>query len=76
MDYRIKAWAFQDQRITVWSAAELEAEEDHIGELGSPTIVSGLEQAPSRERKREFLEGTPDGIALQLAEILQDQLGG
>ena len=76
MDYRIKPWAFQDQRITVWSAAELGAKEDHIGELGSPTIVSGLEQAPSRERKREFLVGTPDGIALQLAGILQDQLSG
>jgi hypothetical protein len=45
-----------------------------IGEPGSPTIVSGLDQAPSRERKMEFIAGTPDEIALKLAEVLEDRL--
>ena len=74
MDYRIKPWAFQDKRITVWTAQDLDVEASHIGEPGSPTIVSGLKQAPSRARRKEFLQGTPEEIALQLAGILQDQL--
>jgi electron transfer flavoprotein alpha/beta subunit len=34
--------------------------------------VSGLAQAPSRERKRQYLAGSVEEIAAQLARILQD----
>ena len=74
MDYRIKPWAFEDERITIWTAEDLGVDPGFIGEPGSPTIVSGLDQAPSRERRMEFIGGTPDEIALKLAEILEDGL--
>jgi len=41
---------------------------------GSPTIVTGLAEAPSRARKREFLEGSPQQVAQKLATLLQDVL--
>jgi electron transfer flavoprotein beta subunit len=72
MDYRIKPWAFEEGRMTVWAKSDLGADEAYIGLPGSPTTVSGLEQAATRERKREFLSGTPEEIASQLAEVLHD----
>jgi len=74
MDYTIKPWAFGEGRVTVWTAQELEAHPDYIGWSGSPTAVSGLEQAPSRERKRRFLTGTPEEIAQQVTNILQQAI--
>ncbi len=74
MDYRIKPWAMENERLTVWSSEDLDVDEDLIGWDGSPTIVSGLEQAPSRERRRQFLEGTPEEIAERLVGLLQERL--
>jgi electron transfer flavoprotein beta subunit len=70
MDYSRKKWAFENERVTIWGAAEIEADPDFIGLKGSPTIVSGLDQAPVRDRKRQFLEGSPAEIASQIADIL------
>lgn len=74
MDYRIKPWAFETGRVTVWTAADLETEETCIGLAGSPTVVTGLAQAPSRARRREFLEGSPEQVARELAALLQNVL--
>jgi hypothetical protein len=74
MDYRLKLSAFDDERITTWTENDLDVDPGLIGEPGSPTIVSGLDQAASRERRMEFIEGTPDEIALKLAEVLEDRL--
>ena len=74
MDFNRKEWAFEETQVTVWNAADLEAEEDCIGLAGSPTIVTDLAEAPSRERKREFLEGSPDEVVAQLVALLQDAL--
>ncbi|MBW8010578.1 MAG: electron transfer flavoprotein subunit beta/FixA family protein [Chloroflexi bacterium] len=74
MDYRIKDWAFEEERMTVWSKDDLDVDAEYIGVSGSPTIVSDLAQAATRERKREFLTGTPEEIADKLKVILQDAL--
>jgi electron transfer flavoprotein beta subunit len=89
MDYRIKDWAFEEKHngsgngrtnghgqgpVTIWSNEELLADEALIGLPGSPTRVSGLAQAPSRERKKQFLTGSTQEIARQLASILLDTL--
>ena len=74
MDYKIKPWAFAEGRVTVWNQADLAAEAEYIGALGSPTIVSGLDEAASRERKRIFLKGTPDEIVHRLAGVIRDSL--
>jgi electron transfer flavoprotein beta subunit len=70
MDYRIKPWAFEAGRVTLWAQSDLDADADFIGVPGSPTIVSGLEQAALRERKRLFLSGSPEEVAQQLVNIL------
>lgn len=72
IDYSIKQWAFLPERVTVWSADDLGVEKNHIGLAGSPTIVTGLAEAPVRERRREFLEDSPKQIAQQLHNILQE----
>jgi len=70
MDYRIKPWAFAPEQLTVWNAAMLDADPELIGIPGSPTVVGGLDQAPSRERKHIFVEGTPTQVARRLTDLL------
>jgi electron transfer flavoprotein beta subunit len=74
MDYRVKSWAFSEEAVTVWAKNDLEVDEAYIGTTGSPTIVSGLEQASVHERRRKFLAGTPEEIAEVLRGILHDCL--
>ena len=74
MDYRITDWAFKPERVTIWNAADLDANPDCIGLTGSPTWVSDLAEAPSRERKRIYLEGSPEQIANQLSTLLRNAL--
>jgi electron transfer flavoprotein beta subunit len=74
MDYQIKPWAEQPEQLTVWTNADLQAAPDLIGLVGSPTRVSGLEQARTRERLGIRLTGEPKQIADQLRTVLVDQL--
>lgn len=71
IDYRIKDWAFEDDQLTVWQKNDLDVEVDMIGEEGSPTVVSGLAEAPFRERKHIFIRGTPDEIIRQVVEVIE-----
>jgi electron transfer flavoprotein beta subunit len=70
MLYERKQWAFEEAEITIWDAESVDVEGDKIGVPGSPTIVSGLDQAAMRERRRQFLEGTAEEAARQLAAKL------
>lgn len=70
MDFRIRDWALEAGRVTTWGAEDLDVEPDLIGLAGSPTIVSGLAEAAHRERRREFIRGTPQEIAEQLVPII------
>jgi electron transfer flavoprotein beta subunit len=74
IDYRIKTWAFEAGRTTIWNATDLGAEPSRIGLEGSPTAVTGLAEAPSRERKRQFLDGDSQQVAQKLADLLQELL--
>ncbi|UCH60048.1 MAG: electron transfer flavoprotein subunit beta/FixA family protein [Anaerolineales bacterium] len=74
MDYRRQYWASEAERLKVWNAEDLSADPDCIGLTGSPTTVSGLAEAASRERRRQFLTGTPSELATQIAELLQKSL--
>jgi electron transfer flavoprotein beta subunit len=71
MDYRLKSGAFEKDRVTVWNTVDLDAAPDCIGLPGSPTIVTELGTAPVRERKREFLSGSPEEIALRLLKVIE-----
>jgi electron transfer flavoprotein alpha/beta subunit len=74
MDYRIKEWAFEEERLTRWSSADLDVDPEYICGPGSPTVVSGLAEAAERERKRQFLTGSPEELARQLASHLRQAL--
>jgi electron transfer flavoprotein beta subunit len=74
MDYERKSWAYDDAEIALWDQELIGAEKDFIGVPGSPTIVSGLEQAKTPERKKVMLEGTPEEMAEQLVELIAEKL--
>jgi electron transfer flavoprotein beta subunit len=71
MDFGLRAWAQAGERLTVWDADDLQADPNLIGLAGSPTVVTGLSEAPYRARRREFLCGSTQSIAEQLAEIIR-----
>ncbi len=71
-DYRLKPWALAPERVTVWTSADVDADPELIGLAGSPTRVVGLEQAPSRERRRITLTGSAMKVASQLASYLRE----
>lgn len=70
MDYRIKKEAYNPGRLTIWTRHELAADEAQIGLVGSPTRVTGLAEAPMRERKQKQITGSPEEIARKLADII------
>lgn len=72
MDFRIKPWAFEQARVTVWDADDLEALANHIGLDGSPTVVTELASATLRERKRQRLHGTTQELVKQLVDLLKE----
>lgn len=74
MDYQLRSWALEKDRLTIWDAGDLDVEPGHIGLAGSPTIVTGLAEAPYRERRREFLQGSPEIIVKNLVNILKEEI--
>lgn len=74
MDFRIKEWAFEKERVTVWTKEDMDVDEELIGVPGSPTVVSDLGEAETRERRREFLEGGVEETAERIAAILKEAL--
>ena len=60
MDYRLKPGAFDNGAVRVWDSIALNADPEHIGLVGSPTLVTGLASASTRERKRLCLTGSLD----------------
>ncbi len=74
MDYRLKPLSLNQDRMTVWDAAALAVDAACIGKIGSPTEVTGLDTAATRERKHVFLNGSTEEIAQKLAELIQHQL--
>jgi len=70
MDFQLRSWSLEENRVTVWGVEDLEVDPGLIGLPGSPTVVSGLAEAPHRARRREFLQGSPQEIAEQLVSII------
>ncbi len=66
-------WA-EGHPITVWGAKDLQVDPEFVGSLGSPTLVAGIREAGTRERRREILSGSPQEKAALLADRLRDLL--
>jgi len=71
LDFQRWQWAMDEAPLTVWTAADLELEQGYLGLEGSATTVAGVDVAPSAERRREFLTGTPQEKAQQLLERIR-----
>jgi electron transfer flavoprotein beta subunit len=71
MDYALRTWALEEERLTIWDTTDVAADPENIGLKGSPTIVTGLAEAPYRERRREFLRGSNEQIVKQLVNLIQ-----
>jgi electron transfer flavoprotein beta subunit len=59
-------------KVTMWSAEKLGLEKTRLGLPGSHTTVDDLVEVASADRKRQFVEGTPQEIASKLADIILD----
>lgn len=57
--------------VTVWSAADLNLDEESLGLAGSATTVATVDVAPSAERRHEFLTGSAEEKAQQLIERIE-----
>ncbi len=71
LDFARWDWAMQEAPLTVWSAADLGLDEGSLGLAGSATTVATVDVAPTAERRREFLRGTPREEAEQLLERIK-----
>ena len=74
LDFARWDWAMHEAEVTVWTAAALALDEGWLGLPGSPTTVAGVSMARSADRRREFLEGTPEEKARQLLERIRPWL--
>jgi electron transfer flavoprotein beta subunit len=63
--------AARKAQITTWGAGDINAEEDKLGLMGSPTKVVKIFTPPPREGG-EMLEGEPAEMAAKLAEKLKE----
>lgn len=71
IDYHRKPWAFEEAEVVIWGHDDVDVEDGYIGLTGSPTVVSGLREAEIRERSKEFLRGSPEDVAKEIAKRLQ-----
>ena len=74
MDFSQREWALEEDRLTVWNASDLDADPELIGLAGSPTVVTGLAEAPHRDRRKEFLRGSTEEIVENLAKVILQEL--
>jgi electron transfer flavoprotein beta subunit len=71
IDFHRKPWAFEEAEVVIWGHDDVDVEDGNIGLAGSPTVVSGLREAEIRERRKEFLRGSPEEVAREIAKRLQ-----
>jgi electron transfer flavoprotein beta subunit len=71
LDFARWEWAMNEAPVTVWTAAALGLEVEAVGLAGSATTVASVDVAPSAERRREFLSGTPQEEVEQLLERIK-----
>ncbi len=66
--------AERDQRITVWSAADIGADYDRVGLAGSPTKVLKVDFVVLESSDSQEFEASPEGVAELVQELVQDYI--
>ena len=74
-DFKRKRWAKKEWELTVWDHEDLDLPEEELGMEGSYTAVEGLEKISGPERKQEWIEGSPDEQAAEVAAVIEEKLG-
>lgn len=72
-DFRKKEKLDSKYTVPVWTVKDLDITENDTGMNGSYTIVDKLVESESPERKREFIEGTPEEQSRKIMEILESE---
>ena len=82
---RLKAWpefgteealdrylAARRLKIPVWTAADIEADENRLGLAGSPTQVHKINFVVLEGRESKVVAPTPDGLRALIQELIQE----
>jgi electron transfer flavoprotein beta subunit len=73
LNYARRQWSLKEAPVEVWNAKQIQADPALIGYPGSGTSVEAVREMPHRERRKEFLSGSPAAIARQLAVHLKPE---
>jgi electron transfer flavoprotein beta subunit len=68
--------AARDMRITVWTAADLAADEDKLGLAGSPTQVYKINFVVLETAESKAVPADKEGIAALMQELVQEYIVG
>jgi electron transfer flavoprotein beta subunit len=68
--------AARDMRITVWTAADLEADEDKLGLAGSPTQVYKINFVVLETAESKAVLADQEGVAALMQELVQEYIVG
>ncbi len=68
--------AARDMRITVWTAADLEADEDKLGLAGSPTQVYKINFVVLETAESKAVPADQAGVAALMQELVQEYIVG
>lgn len=68
--------AERDLKIMVWSAADLDVDEEHLGLSGSPTQVYKVNFVVLEGTESKEIEATPEGIKALINELVKEYVVG
>jgi len=74
LDWSLRPWGERADLVTVWALADLPVDLEEVGVAGSATIVDGVRQSKSPERRREMISGGAEAEARQLFERIKHYL--
>lgn len=73
-DFKRKRWASKEWELTVWDSEDLELPEEVLGLDGSLTEVVELESVETPDRLGEWVEGSAEEQAFELADVIKAEL--
>ncbi|RLC72348.1 MAG: electron transfer flavoprotein beta subunit/FixA family protein, partial [Chloroflexi bacterium] len=66
--------AERNQKIPVWTAADVDADEDKLGLAGSPTKVLKIESVVLETSVSKQVQANPEGVATLMQELVEDHI--
>jgi electron transfer flavoprotein beta subunit len=66
--------AEREQRIPIWTAADIGADEERLGLAGSPTNVLKIDSVVLETAESKQVEATSEGISVLIRDLVQDYI--